>query len=186
MPVVIAVLALLLAVRDCLAKQALGGVSQEGRCGYTSCTQDPASQSLRMSVAMQKKKALRKKEEEEPVDLSFLEAEAASAAAASASADHGSRAQRGAIAEAALEKREQDAAAKQARHAFPHLYSQSGRFTALHSMQETCEAGCADGGSFAVGIGHGWCMLLMIQRSAGCCSAGIRMRWRRPTTPRWR
>ena len=120
------------------------------------------------------------------MDLSFLEAEAASAAAASASADHGSRAQRGAIAEAALEKREQDAAAKQARHAFPHLYSQSGRFTALHSMQETCEAGCADGGSFAVGIGHGWCMLLMIQRSAGCCSAGIRMRWRRPTTPRWR
>ena len=81
MPVVIAVLALLLAVRDCLAKQALGGVSQEGRCGYTSCTQDSASQSLRMSVAMQKKKALRKKEEEEPVDLSFLEAEAASAAA---------------------------------------------------------------------------------------------------------
>lgn len=65
------------------------------------------------SVA-QKKKALRKREEEEPVDLSFLEAEAASAAAG-ASADHGSRAQRGAIAEAQQAKREQDAAAKQTR-----------------------------------------------------------------------
>ena len=63
---------------------------------------------------VQKKKALRKREEEEPVDLSFLEAEAASAAAG-ASADHGSRAQRGAIAEAQQAKREQDAATKQAR-----------------------------------------------------------------------
>ncbi len=62
---------------------------------------------------MQKKKALRKREEE-PVDLSFLEAEAASAAA-DISADHGSRAQRGAVAEAQLAKREQDAADKQAR-----------------------------------------------------------------------
>ena len=79
-----------------------------------------------MSVAVQKKKALRKKEEEGPADLSFLEAEAASAAAASASADHGSRAQRGAVAEAVLEKREQEAAAKQARHALSHLHSQRG------------------------------------------------------------
>ncbi len=69
---------------------------------------------LTVTHVLQKKKALRKREEEEPVDLSFLEAEAASAAAG-ASADHGSRAQRGAIAEAQQAKREQDAAAKQAR-----------------------------------------------------------------------
>ena len=94
-----------------------------------------------MSVAAQKKKALRKKEEEEPVDLSFLEAEAASAAAASASADHGSRAQRGAIAEAAMEKREQDAAAKQARHAFSHLCSQRGQVVAVESTHGYCEGG---------------------------------------------
>ena len=74
-----------------------------------------------LPLAAQKKKALRKREEEETADLSFLEAEAAAAAAASASADHGSRAQRGAVAEAALERREQDAAAKQARHALSHL-----------------------------------------------------------------
>ena len=61
----------------------------------------------------QKKKALRKREEDS-ADLSFLEEEAASAAAASV--DHGSRAQRGAIAEAAQAKREQDAAEKQARY----------------------------------------------------------------------
>ena len=67
---------------------------------------------------LQKKKALRKREEEEAVDLSFLEAEAASAVAG-ASADHGSRAQRGAIAEAQQAKREQDAAAKQARRVEP-------------------------------------------------------------------
>ena len=48
------------------------------------------------------------------MDLSFLEAEAASAAAG-ASADHGSRSQRGAVAEAQQAKREEDAAAKQAR-----------------------------------------------------------------------
>ena len=196
---------------------------------------DSAIIPLRVSVAVQKKKALRKKEEDEAVDLSFLEAEAASAAAASASAHHGSRAQRGAVAEAALEKREQDAAAKQARHAFPHLCSQSGHFTAVHSMQRICEAASARGGLFAVDIGQGHCMLLRIQRSgpegravisqhctacrrpvklaalmaacllwasvrgaewylgygeehlrAGCGSAGIRTRWRRRTTPRWR
>ena len=142
-------------VRDCLAKQALISMSQQDLCGCTSCTQDshghPAIH-LEYSWPVQKKKALRKKEEE-PVDLSFLEAEAASAAAASASADHGSRAQRGAVAEAALERREQDAAAKQARHALSHLRSQKHRFTAVHSMQVICEAGCPGGGLSAAGIG---------------------------------
>ena len=100
------------------------------------------------------------------MDLSFLEAEAASAAAANASADHGSRAQRGAVAEAALEKREQDAAAKQARHALSHLYIQRNSVAAVCSTHGYCEAGCADGSLSAVGTGQGCCMLLRTWRAA--------------------